>query len=261
MRRHDALITTAIALALSVSALGPTAAAEQEEKASGEQQQTAERGQDDDKIDLVTWQRIQEYDDAWTADQLFGTPVHGADNKDIGEVENIVVGADGKIEKIIVEAGGFVDIGDVHLAVPWNQVEVGKGLEMVKTRLKEENVENFSLFDGDEEVQTGPRAWRATELLYDYVSLEDYRGYGIVHDLVFAKNGEVEAVLVSPDVGYGAGGPYAYPYYGYERGFEPGADTYRLPHTRDEIAKLGPFDYGKLEVPPPMREEPALEED
>jgi len=41
----------------------------------------------------------------------------------------------------------------------------------------------------------------------------------------------------------------------------PDSGVFGLPHTRDEIAKLGPFDYGKLEVPPPMREEPALEED
>jgi hypothetical protein len=28
-------------------------------------------------------------------------------------------------------------------------------------------------------------------------------------------------------------------------------DTYDLPYTRDEIAELGPFDYGELPAPPP----------
>lgn len=259
MRRKDALITSAIALALAVPASGAPGAAEQEQKQAKEQQQAAQSGQKDGKIDLVTWRQAEKYEDGWTAQQLFDTPVHGADGNDIGEIENLVVSAEGKIEKIIVEAGGFLDIGDVHLAVPWSEVEVGKGLEMVKTPLKEDNVEDFSLFD-DDEVETGQRAWRATELMYDYVSLEDYRGYGMVHDLVFSKDGEVEAVLVNPDVGYGRGGPYAYPYYGYERGFEPGADTYRLPYTQKEIAELGPFDYSVLERPrPPKAGTPKVE--
>ena len=245
MRRKDALITTAIALALSV---GPVSAAEQEQKQAADQQEAAQTEQQNGKIDLITWWQAEEYKDGWTAQQLFGTPVYGANGEEVGEVENLVVSADGKIEKIIVESGGFLDIGDVHLAVPWNEVEVAKGLERVSVPLTEENVDDFSLFD-DDEVQTDEREWRATELMYDYVSLKDYPGYGMVHDLVFSKDGEVEAVLVNPDVGYGVGGPYAYPYYGYERGFAPGDETYRLPYTREEIAELGPFDYSVLEVP------------
>lgn len=260
MRRKDALITTAIALALSVSAIGAASAAEQEQKQATDQQQAAKSGQQGDKIDLVAWQQAEQYQDGWTAEQLFGTPVYGVQGEDVGEIENIIVGSDGKIEKIIVEAGGFADIGDVHLAVPWNEVEVSKGLERVKTPLNEDNVEDFSLFD-DDEVQTDQRAWRVTELMNDYVSLEDYRGYGMVQDLVFSKEGNLEAVLVYPDVGFGVGGPYAYPYYGYERGFEPGVDTYQLPYTRDDIAELGPFDYSVLEVPRrPAAGAPEVEE-
>lgn len=259
MQRKETSITTAIALGLSVSAIGPASTAEQEQGQPTGQQQ-AQSGQQGDEIDLVTWRQAEEYRDGWTARQLFDTPVYGANDEGVGEIENLIVSADGKIEKIIVEAGGFLDIGDVHLAVPWDQAEVGKGLERVRTPLEEENVEDFSLFD-DDEVRTGQREWRVTELMYDYVSLEDYRGYGMVADLVFSQDGEVEAVLVNPDVGYGGGGPRAYPYYGYERGFEPGADTYRLPYTREEIAELGPFDYSVLEVPrPPTPGAPEVDE-
>lgn len=254
MRRKDTLITTAIALALAVSAGGPLGAAEEEQKQGSGQQQAAQGGQKDDKIDLVSWRQAEEYEGGWTAQQLFDTPVYGADGNDIGEIENLIISTEGKIEKIIVEAGGFIDIGDVHLAVPWSEVEVGKGLERVETPLEEDNVDDFSLFDDDgDEVETDRRSWRATELMYDYVSLEDYRGYGMVNDLVFSKDGEIEALLVNPDVGYGGGGPYAYPYHGYDRGFEPGADTYRLPYTREEISELGPFDYSVLEIPRPPR--------
>jgi hypothetical protein len=69
------------------------------------------------------------------------------------------------------------------------------------------------------------------------------RGYGIVQDLVFKQDGEVQAVVVYPDVGYGIGHPFAYPYYGYDRGFDPAAETYGLPYTMSEVNELGPFDY------------------
>jgi sporulation protein YlmC with PRC-barrel domain len=92
------------------------------------------------------------------------------------------------------------------------------------------------------------RSYRATELIGDYVSLKDVRGYGTVRDLVFDNNGQLQAVVVAPDVGYGVGGPYAYPYYGYGAGWgwAPGNNYYNLPYSQSEISQLGPFDYSKL---------------
>jgi hypothetical protein len=59
---------------------------------------------------------------------------------------------------------------------------------------------------------------------------------------------------VSPDVAYGVGGPYAYPYYGYDYGWEPGSNYYHLPYSRREISQLGPFDYTRLHPTPPTQE-------
>ena len=216
-------ITTAIALAVAATPLAAAGAA-------------------GDRIDITTWNQADLYD-GWTAQQLFDSDVRGIENDEIGEIENLVINADGKITKVIVEAGGFLDIGDTHFAVPWDQVEFGPGLDWIEIPVDEDNVDEFSLFEGDEEVITGPRAWRASELINDYVALEDRRGYGIVQDLVFNPDGEVQAVVVYPDVGYGIGHPFAYPYYGYDRGFDPGAETYDLPYTMSEVNELGPFDY------------------
>jgi hypothetical protein len=87
----------------------------------------------------------------------------------------------------------------------------------------------------------------------------------MVQDLVF-QDGELTAVVVYPEIGYGVYGPYAYLGYGYEYGWEPGAEAYDLPYKRDEIAELGPFDYDRLRAPWPgareeMGEEAALEVD
>lgn len=232
MQRKHALITTAIALALSAAPLATVSAA-------------------NDKIDIASWDQADLYD-GWTAEQLFDTEVRGSNDEDIGEIENLVVDADGKVRKVIVEAGGFLDIGDTHFAVPWDQVEFGPDLEWVKVPVDEDSIENFSLFEG-EEVETGPRAWRASELINDYVTLQDVPGYGIVQDIVFDQDGNVEAVVVYPDVAYGVGRPYAYPYYGYgyDRDFDPGAETYDLPYTMSEVQELGPFDYSTFRAPMP----------
>ena len=75
-----------------------------------------------------------------------------------------------------------------------------------------------------------------TVLLNDYVSLEDVPTYGVINDLIISKDGQVQAVIVTPDVGYGVTGPYPYPYpypyYGYTSG-----TIYELPYEREDIAE------------------------
>ena len=168
------------------------------------------------------------------------TPVYGETGEDIGEVSNIFVGPDDQIQSIVVEAGGFLDIGDTHFRVPWDQVDLTAGTEGVQVPVNEDNVEDFDLF-GDEP-GTGPRSWRVSEVIGDYVRLEDGVNYGIVDDLIFDDAGELQSIVVNPSIGYGVGGYYAYPWYGYDYGFDPGADYYDLPYARDDIAGLEPLD-------------------
>lgn len=248
MRRPDVVITPAITLALALAA--------------GTADEAAGQGSDDE-IDLATWRQADLYD-GWTAQQFSDATVYGEQGRPIGEIENLIVGADGKLEQIIVETGGLLDIGDTHIAVPWSEVDLGPDLEWINVPVSDENVEEFSLFDeGEGEVETGERAWRATELINDYVSLEDNRRYGMVQDLIFSEDGEVEAILVYPDVTFGEGGPAPYPFYGYDDGFDPGSDTYELPYTADEIQKLGPFDMSRFEtgLPEPPNVPALLEDD
>jgi hypothetical protein len=155
MQRKHASNTSAIALALAATPLAAGSAA------TG-------------KIDITTWNQADLYD-GWTGQQLFDTEVRGSETDELGEIENLVISADGKVTKVIVEAGGLLDIGDTHFAVPWEQVEFGPGPDSVQIPVEEDNVSEFSLFEGDEEVVTGPRAWRASELINDYVTLQDAR--------------------------------------------------------------------------------------
>ena len=262
MRLKPILMAGVTTLALSGLSFATGNAAQQQKQTSTQQQvsnQKAAQSQTD-KVDLVTWAQEDLYS-GWTADQLFDTDVYGQDGEQAGEVENLLIGPDGQIRSLIVESGGFLDIGDTEYAVPWDKVEVGQDMERVTVPVTADNISKFSVFPEDREGER--RGFRATELMGDYVSLKDVAGYGLVRDLVFDDTGQLQAVVVSPDVAYGVGGPYAYPYYGYRYGWQPGSDYYHLPYTRTEISELGPFDYSKLKNPmagPEAKIPPAQEQ-
>ena len=85
----------------------------------------------------------------------------------------------------------------------------------------------------------------------DYVRLQNGRDYGYVTDVVFGRDGNLQAVLVQPDItfdqaGY-AGGAYAYPFYGYDYGFEPLEQTYDLPYDETEVAEYEPIEDGMFD--------------
>lgn len=120
--------------------------------------------------------------------------------------------------------------------VPWDKFKVAADGDSVTIPLTQETIEDYSRFadpalgatEAATEVQevesdnagvalTGQRAWRAAELIGDYARLKDgdsWANYGYVDDLI-VRDGQIEAVVVSPDARWRAPGPYyAYPYYG-----------------------------------------------
>jgi sporulation protein YlmC with PRC-barrel domain len=202
-----------------------------------------------DAIDIRSWKLDEAGRAGWSVKKLIGTKAFGPNRKKVGNVENIIFSPDGKVRKLIVTTGGFLGIGDTPLAVNWKDVKIGPGASYVNTPLTAESVAKYGLFDGmPDQVAIGPREWRATELIGDYVNLKNIH-YGEVRDLIISKDGELKAVIVSPDVGYGSyggyGGYYAYPFYGFGYGWDPGRDHYDLPFGKTDIANLLPYAYNK----------------
>ncbi|MGP3696087.1 PRC-barrel domain-containing protein [Rhodobacter sp. NSM] len=70
------------------------------------------------------------------------TEVYGSTGDDIGDVEDLVIGPDGRILSVIVEVGGVWDIGDTHVSVPWDQVEV-RDSGGITVPVTEETVDDF----------------------------------------------------------------------------------------------------------------------
>lgn len=58
------------------------------------------------------------------ADDLEGEDVYGSLNEEIGDVSDLVIGADGTVAAIVIEVGGFLGIGQKDVLVDWNAVEI-----------------------------------------------------------------------------------------------------------------------------------------
>lgn len=217
-------------------------------------------------VPLAGWTYDDLYASGVSVDEMIGADVYGPGDEDIGDVENVLFSADGQALSVIAEIGGFLELGDTHVSIPWDMVSAADWNEGIEVPITEATVGDYSLFvdelltveDAASEVQevegdnlgmvdTGPAVWRATDIIGDYARLregEGYFNYGYVDDLIL-RDGQIAAVVANPDAGFGRGGYYAYPYYG--RGLVPGADTYDLPYERAEVEALEPFDEDALE--------------
>jgi hypothetical protein len=162
-------------------------------------------------------------------------------------VQDIFVNADGQVTSIVVEAGGFLDIGDAAFRVKWSDVNLTPGRDGVQIPMTENKAERRGLFDGPETIATGAREFRLSELIGDYTRLRGGAGYGRVSDVVLSREGKMLGMVVTRDIGWG-GGLYGYPFYGWGYGFDPGNNYYALPFgTADEAARAPKLDYRRFE--------------
>jgi len=58
------------------------------------------------------------------AESLLGLAVVNAEGETIGEVDNVVIDAEGEVRHVIVGVGGFLGIGEKSVALPWNSLVV-----------------------------------------------------------------------------------------------------------------------------------------
>lgn len=257
------LRSTALAL-FGIAGFSSAAAQESggaDQPTTGHEQQAQQTGEQPPIIAVADWNYDQIYANGWSLERLIDDArVFGIEGEEIGDVENVLIGADGKILAVIAEVGGFLDIGDTHVSVPWEQVSFSPALDLIEVPVNEDNVDDYSLFGEwgyytktdaeatqvvNDDLLTGPRVWKASEVLDDYALLTGDMAFGYVEDLIFTNDGSLHAVVVEPDAAY-AGGPYAFPYYGYSTGWHPGSPYYALPYGEEEVAVIDTFDFDRL---------------
>lgn len=60
----------------------------------------------------------------WRGSKLIGATVYGPDNKSIGDVNDVLVANDGKINAVVIGVGGFLGVGEKNVAVPFDKLSV-----------------------------------------------------------------------------------------------------------------------------------------
>ena len=60
------------------------------------------------------------------ASKLIGTNVTNAANELVGEINDIVLGKDGKVAAVIVGVGGFLGIGEREVALSYGSLRFSK---------------------------------------------------------------------------------------------------------------------------------------
>lgn len=261
MRRTTArFAVSAIAGFAGAGLLGGAALAAQHEAPQQQQQQQTQQQQQQQGFDVSNWDPKQAYQ-GWSAEQMMDqAEVYGSGGEEIGSIENLLIDEQGQVVALIAEVGGFWDIGDTHVAVPWKEVSFENG--RVNIPVTEENVEEYSVMDErfftkkkigelqrvEEDVETGSRIWKATDLMDDYAVTRTGEAYGYVNDLIFDDKGQLQAVVVNAR-NVARPGFRSYPWLGGREDYawEPGMDRYVLPFEEAELVKLdNEFDYDQM---------------
>jgi sporulation protein YlmC with PRC-barrel domain len=62
----------------------------------------------------------------WRGSKLIGTSVYGQDNKSIGDINDVLIANDGKVNAVVIGVGGFLGVGEKNVAVPFDKLQVSR---------------------------------------------------------------------------------------------------------------------------------------
>lgn len=61
--------------------------------------------------------------DEMRASKMIGSTVYDVQNRDIGNVKDLILGKDGKVDKVVVDVGSFLGMGGKYVAVPLSDIK------------------------------------------------------------------------------------------------------------------------------------------
>jgi hypothetical protein len=61
-----------------------------------------------------------------SANKLLNASVKNAANEAIGDVNDVIIGSDGKVAAVIVGVGGFLGMGEKDVALPFSELSFAK---------------------------------------------------------------------------------------------------------------------------------------
>ena len=176
----------------------------------------------------------------WRAETMIGTEVEGLMGEELGEVVDLVISPDGRLETVVIEASGMLDAGQARFAVPWTQLMAGS-IDGTLT-FPATSTDVLMMIRNDPQPVSRPGDWRVAALFGRPVQTEGNDNFGSVSDLVFDRIGNLQAVVAEP--AGGVGGPYAFPWDSVS--VEPGLAAVTLSATSEQVRSLGAFDTARM---------------
>ncbi len=140
----------------SASEAGQTAAeADKTDKPTGEMSAQAPAGDeamtDDTKTSAIDSSELEKMPiDQIRTEDLTGTAVYGSNEERIGEIGDIILSQDGKVDAVLVDVGGFLGIGEKEVAIGMDNLAFmtdGNGSLYLYTDFSKEALENQPAYD------------------------------------------------------------------------------------------------------------------
>ena len=84
------------------------------------------------------------------SDKVEGTAVYGADEKQIGSIERVMIDKrSGKVSYAVLSFGGFLGIGDDHYPLPWESLKYDTGLGGYRTGITEQQLQGAPKYSNE----------------------------------------------------------------------------------------------------------------
>ena len=89
------------------------------------------------------------------ASKFIGSTVYSSSNENVGDINDMVIGKDGKVQAIIIGVGGFLGLGEKDVAVPMDRIQFSRD---------ENNNMKFMITSSRQELEQAP-AFDRTKLI------------------------------------------------------------------------------------------------
>lgn len=88
-----------------------------------------------------------------SAEDLEGSYVYGANDETVGEIDTLLIGDNGQIDRVVINVGGFLGLGEKPVAVTFDELQVLQNVEGDDVRIyidsTEERLESQPEYQGD----------------------------------------------------------------------------------------------------------------
>jgi hypothetical protein len=85
-----------------------------------------------------------------SSEDIHGTTVYGADGRNIGEIDHLIIDKlSGRVAYAVMSFGGFMGLGHSHYPIPWGALSYNKSLGGFRTTITEQQLKDAPEFSDD----------------------------------------------------------------------------------------------------------------